>query len=264
MKKIFYFMIAGLALFLTACEKDNTIVENTAYEKVNGGDPKYTYLKFLNLSPGSPAVNYYLDGTKFSASLSSLGVENAGYAYNGIFPDLGYAVTSPGNHVLTAKIPASLANGGTEVLNTTISPAAGKYYTIFPNGIYDATNKKIPTAVVVEDIRPAGLDTTKVFVRMANMYAGGPALDLIEGATVADPKILTNVASGTVSNWAQVMKPGNGASVSLKFMLFNPADNTGLAYNPTFSKGRAYTIYVRGVFGNTTYPRTVTYYTTFY
>ena len=91
------------------------------------GDPKYSYIKILNVTPSSPTINYFLDGIKFSGSLSSLGVENAGYNYTtatSVYPDLGYAVTSPGAHVLTAKIIATAAaDPGLEVFNTTINPA---------------------------------------------------------------------------------------------------------------------------------------------
>ena len=93
MKNILYFIVVGLGL-LTACKK-GTLVENTDYDKLEYADQKYNYLKILNVTPGCLAVNLYNDGAKFTSQYSTLGIENAGYAYNGIFPDLGYAVTTP-------------------------------------------------------------------------------------------------------------------------------------------------------------------------
>lgn len=266
MKKIIYF-IAACGLLLTSCSKDDTLVQNTEYEKVAPGDPKYSYIKFLNLTPGSPTVNYYLDGTKFSAALSSLGVENAGYTYNGLFPDLGYAVTLPGSHALTAKIiPSATVDKNLEVLNTTINPAAGKYYTILTSGQYSATNKSIGPIIVLDDVRPA-TDTTKVFVRMVNLLNGGPAIDLVRGDVNTGPKLIPNVALGTASGWAEVANPGSGSAPIVKFWLNNATTGAALlttVYQPSLTKGRAYTIYIRGVVGSTTFAPTISTYTTFY
>jgi hypothetical protein len=266
MKKILYLIAVSTILF-TACKKQ-ALVENTVYEKVNPGDPKYSYIKILNLTPGSPVLTYYMDGTKFSGGLSSLGVENAGYTYNQIYPDLGYSITAPGTHTLTAKvIPTATADAGLEVFNTSISPAAGKYYTIFTTGLYTATNKKIASSVMLEDIKPA-LDTSKIFVRIANLYNGGPNIDLVKGDVVTTGvKVISNVAYGTASEWVAVPAPGNGTAPTFK-VFFNDAA-TGIpliaaGVTISLSKGRAYTLYLRGIAGNATYPFSGTFYTTFY
>lgn len=266
MKKILYLIAVSTAL-LAACKKQ-ALVENTVYEKVNPGDPKYSYIKILNLTPGSPILTYYMDGIKFSGGLSSLGVENAGYTYNGLYPDLGYSVTTPGSHKLTAKVLATAtADPSLEVLNTTISPVAGKYYSIFTTGQYSATSKIIPSILTIEDIKPA-LDTSKIFIRLANLYNGGPNIDLVKGDVVTTGvKVISNVAYGTASDWVEVPAPGNG--VAPTFKVFFNSSATGVPLSAagttiTFSKGRAYTVYLRGVAGNTTYPFSTGFYTTFY
>ncbi|RZK98314.1 MAG: DUF4397 domain-containing protein [Pedobacter sp.] len=150
MKKLLYLFIATVG-FLTACEKGE-LVESTKYETLTPGDPKYSYIKILNLTPGSPALTYFIDGKKFSAALSSTGVENAGWAYNGLFPDLGYAVTAPGTRTLTAKtIPSLTVDPNLEVLNTQVTVNAGKYYTLYTTGMYTTTNKKIGSTLLVEE-----------------------------------------------------------------------------------------------------------------
>jgi len=47
MKKVLYFL-TGCAMFLAACDVDKETVENTEYEKLTYGDPKYSYIKILN------------------------------------------------------------------------------------------------------------------------------------------------------------------------------------------------------------------------
>lgn len=264
MKKILYFIAVGIGLF-AACKKGE-LVENTAYEKIAPADPKYSYLKILNLSPASPALTFFMDGAKFSSALSTLGTENAGYAYNGLFPDLGYAVTAPGSRVLTGKIlSTATADANLEVFNATITPEAGKYYTIYTAGQYNTTTKKIPSSLMVEDSRP-GLDTSKIFVRMLNLAAGSPNLDLVKDVATGT-KIISNVAYGTVTTWTEIPSLGPGISPSIKLFI-NPAGTTTplLAAGSTFvlTKGRAYTIYARGIIGNATYPFAATFYTTFY
>ncbi|MFF5383742.1 DUF4397 domain-containing protein [Pedobacter suwonensis] len=268
MKKILY-LIAVSTLLCAACKKQ-ALVENTVYEKIQPGDPKYSYIKILNVTPNSPTVNFFVDGTKFSAGLSSLGVENAGYNYataTSLFPDLGYATTTPGSHKLTAKIIASAkTDAGLEVFNTSINPQAGKYYTIFTTGQYNTTTKQIPSSLVVEDIKPA-LDTSKVFVRVINLYDGSPNVDLIKGDVPTGPKIISNVAYGTSSGWAEVPNPGSGTAPSIKYLLYNTATGGAViagTFTLSLSKGRAYTLYLKGVVGNTAFPPTITSYTTFY
>lgn len=262
MKKLLY-IIAASACLMSACKK-GTLVETTEYEKVAPGDPKYSYIKILNLTPSSPTLNFYMDGAKFSSNLSSSGVENAGYPYNGLYPDLGYAITTPGSHTLTAKIiPSATVDPSLEVFKQTITPAAGKYYTIFTTGVYSTTTKNIPSALVLEDIKPA-LDTSKIFIRLVNLYNGGPNVDFIKVAT--GTKVASNVAYGTASPWTEIPSPGSGAAPANIFALNNATTNLPLITNQTLtlSKGRAYTFYLRGIFGNTSFPLAGTFYTTFY
>lgn len=269
MKKILYF-IAVCTVLLAACKKNGMTVENTEYEKVAPGDPKYSYLKFLNLTPGSPVSNYYLDGVKFSSALSSSGIENAGYTYNGLYPNLGYAITSPGNHKLTAKIiPTATVDANLEILNTTINPVAGKYYTYYTTGQYSATNKSLGTILAIEDVKPT-LDTSKIFIRFINLCNGAPNIDIVKGDVATGPKLITNVAYGSVSTgWTEIPAPGSGTAPTIKLWFNNAATGatiTATGVSVTLTKGGAYTIYSRGIFGTTatgTIP-TYTFYTTFY
>jgi hypothetical protein len=265
MKKLLY-IIAACATLFTACEK-GTLVETTDYEKVAPGDPKYSYVKILNLTPSSPIINYYMDGPKFSSALSSTGLETAGFGYNGLFPDLGYAVTSPGTHQLTAKIvPLATVDPGLKVLDKQITTAPGKYYSLITGGTY-GVDKTISSLLVLEDKKPA-LDTSKVFIRLVNFYNGGPSYDLVKDLATG-PKLISNVPFGAASEFVEI--PGTagvgGSTASVKLFFNNSA--TGVPQitagsTLTLSKGRAYTVYTRGSFGVTAFPFTATFYTTFY
>jgi len=260
-------MVLGIGLF-SACDKGE-LVENTRYETLSVGDPKYTYVKFLNVTPGSPVANYYLDGVKTSAALSSSGVENAGYTYNGIFPALGYTATAPGARKLTAKIiPTATADANLEILNTTINPEAGKYYTYFTSGQYSATNKTLGTILAIEDIRPA-LDTSKIYLRFINLGVAAPNIDVVRGDLPTAGKIVTNIATGTASGWIDLPTPGNTTAPTNKFWFVNAGTSTPFVtavYTASLTKGRSYTLYLRGITGNTTdaLKPQVTFYTTFY
>ncbi|WP_443945355.1 hypothetical protein ACJVDH_20950 [Pedobacter sp. AW1-32] len=264
MKKIVYLIVVCVVLF-SACKK-MALVETTKYETITPGDPKYSYVKILNLSPGSPVLTFNVDGAKFSAALSSAGSVNAGYTYNGLFPDLGYAVATPGTRIVSGNvIPSATADANLEVFNASVNLAAGKYYSIIPYGIYNTTTKKIPSSYIIEDIRPA-TDTTKIFVRMANFYNNGPSLDLLKDSATGT-KLISNSAFGTVSDWVSIPNPGNTSTPSNKFYLNVAGTSTTLisaGATLSLSKGRAYTIYLRGTLGSTAFPATMSTYTTFY
>ncbi len=248
--------------FFTACEK-GTLIETTEYEKVAPGDPKYSYIKVLNVTPSSPVVNFLVDGKKFSSALSSTGTPSTGYGYNGLYPDLGYAAVSPGTRSLTANIiPTATVDPNLEVFKQSINAGAGKYYTIFTTGIYSTTTKSIPSAIVLEDIRPA-IDTTKVFVRFVNLYNGSPNLDIIRNSNGV--KLASDVAYGTASPFTEIANPGPGVAPVNLFTVTNTATGATVStYSLGLIKGRAYTIYTRGILGNASFPLTSGGMTTFY
>ncbi|TDO20045.1 DUF4397 domain-containing protein [Pedobacter duraquae] len=262
MKRIIYLIVVSIGL-LTSCKKQE-LVETTVYEKIQPADPKYSFFKVVNLSAGSPAVNYFLDGTKSSGLYSTTGVEG-GVVFNGLFPSTGYAVTTPGNHTLSAKLTTAavpVADRGLEVFTSPYNMAPGKYYTIVTGGVYNTTSKKIESSLVFEDTKIA-LDTSKIFIRFANLYTGSPNVDLIQTFGGVSTKIATNVAFGKTSDFASMPNPGKANVYSIT----NSATGAVVASFTTaitLVKGTAVTLYLRGVAGNATYPPAFTFWTTFY
>ncbi len=258
MKNLLYVFALGVVLF-TACKK-GTLVENTVYEKLEPGNTTYGNLKLLNASPGSPTINFYVNGTKFSSLYTSSGSENGGYGYNGLFPGLGYAVTTPGTQTLTAStLATATVDPALQVFSTSISPDGGKYYSIFATGVYDTIAKKIPTSFILNDVRPT-TDTTKIFIRFVNLYIGGPSIDMKQ--VVDGQKIASGIAFGKASAWVNIPNPGQSNKYSFS------DSGTDVAFPGTLTaaltKGRAYTVYVYGSTGSATYPLKADYYTTFY
>jgi hypothetical protein len=261
MKKFIYFIAVSTCL-VSACKKPD-MIQSSPYESLTTGNTKYAYLKIYNLTPASPKVNFYMDGAKFTGALSSTGTESAGYAYNGFTPTLGYAATSPGTHTLTAKIIASATiDPGLQVFTTSLSLAPGKYYSVFTTGQYAGAVKSIPSSVVFEDARPA-LDTTKVFFRLINLCTGSPNIDVVNDLPTGT-KLVSNVAYGKGSGWVEIPNPGAGTTPIITLIFSNTATSALLLRSAlTFTKGRAYTVYLGGVLGDPTYPFTATIATTF-
>lgn len=253
MKRLLYIFALGIGLF-SACKK-GTLVESTVYEKIEPGSTKYAYLKFLNVSPGSPLINFYVNGSKFSGAYTSLGTENNGLGYKSYFPGSGFATTTPGTQTLSASTLASdKVFPGLQIFSNPISPEAGKYYSIVLAGVYDSTARKIPNFIVLSEARPA-LDTTKIYVRLVNLFNGSPNIDMTQASN--GQKIITNAAFAKVTDWVSIPNAGQ-----LNTYTFSDSA-TGLVFPkqtiPALTKGRAYTFYAAGVNTGKTYPFVVGY-----
>jgi len=257
MKKLLYICIL-ITVALAACKKGD-FVENTPYTVIPDGDPAYSYIKFLNMTPGSPSVNFFVNDVKISGVNNTASTVN-GYGYAGLYPEVGYSIIKPGSNVLKANITGSAtADAGLNVFSSTFNMVAGKYFSIFTTGEYSATTKNIPSSLMIEDIKPA-LDTSKIFLRVVNLYAGGPNVDLIQAST--GQKLISNVAFNAASAFVEIPNPGKENIYDLKSTTANTTLRAALL-KLTLIKGRAYTFIIRGVNGSTTYPLAASFYTTF-
>ncbi|RYF12448.1 DUF4397 domain-containing protein [Pedobacter agri] len=262
MKKTLYILIAAVTIF-TACKKGE-LVESTPYTKINVGDPAYSFLRFINMTPGSPSVNFYMNDTRISGAYNALTGET-GFSYIGIFPvNPGqFLPITPGTSKIDAKIVSSAATDKSlNVFNTNINLAGGKYYTLFTTGAYNTTDKKIPASLLLEEVRPA-LDTTKIFVRMVNLYNGGTAnIDMVQRTT--GQVIVPNVAYNSASGFVEIPLPGQSNVYQFNYTGTTTSVTTGSFSGITLTKGQAYTFIVRGIAGSTTTPFGLSYYASFY
>ncbi len=261
MKKITYIFLLFTAAF-ASCKK-NELVETSTYTVVKAGDPANSYVRFINMTPGSPISNYFLNGVKISGGPSTTGIE-AGFTYASAFPMGGgqYVPARVGANSLEAKIigPA-LVDPGLSVFNTTVNTAAGKYYSLITSGVYNTVDKKIPSSILIEEVKPS-LDTSKIFVRLINLFNGGVAnIDMVQQTT--GQVIIPNVAFGAASEFTVIPLPGQ----SNIYRFLNTGTTTPASANTLTAqliKGQAYTIILRGVNGSITTPFGISFYSSFY
>ena len=261
MKKITYILLLFTAAF-ASCKK-NELVETSTYTKINAGDPANSYIRFINMTPGSPISNYYLNGVKISGGSTTTGIE-AGFTYASSFPNGGgqYVPAKVRDNSLEVKIigPA-LIDPGLSIFKTTVNTSAGKYYSLITSGVYNTVDKKIPSSILIEEVKPA-LDTSKIFVRLINLFNDGVSnIDMVQQTT--GQVIIPNVAFGTASDFTVIPSPGQ----SNIYRFLNTGTTTPVAATTLTAqliKGQAYTIILRGVNGSTVTPFGVSFYSSFY
>ena len=246
----------------TACKKGD-LVESTPYNKINAGDPTYSYLRFINITPGSPNINFYLNSTRVTGAYNALSGET-GFGYLTFFPNLGgqYVPITPGKNTIDAKIVSSATtDANLNVFNTPIETVGGKYYSLLTTGAY-TTDKKISNSVLLEEVKPL-LDTTKILVRLVNLFNGGTAnLDMVQKST--GQVLISNVAQNMVSPYVAIPLPGQANVYVFNYTGTTTAPIATYSVTATLTKGQAYTFFVRGINGSTAFPFGTNYTTSFY
>lgn len=251
MKKLLY-TIALVAILFTACKKGD-LVESTPYTKINAGDPAYSFLRFINITPASPNINFYLNSTRISGAYNALSGET-GFGYLSFFPNLGgqYLPITPGTNTIDAKVVSSAAaDPNLNVFNKSIVTTGGKYYSLVTTGSY--TDKKITNSILLEEVKPI-LDTTKVLIRLVNLFNGGTAnLDMVQKTATTSQVLIPNIAVNEVSPYISIPLPGQ-ANNYVFYYTGTSVSPTAYTLTSTLTKGQAYTFFVRGVNGSTTFP----------
>lgn len=240
-KYVLSFVALALILVTGACQKDINL-ESTSLLPV---DMTQSFVKFINASPGSPAINFYLDNTKATGGYTALGKE-VGIPYAALYPSLDYAQVKAGGRKISIKAAAaSPTDPGLTTFEGNVSLAAGKYYSVFIVDQYDAVNKK-QNLLVIEDKNPT-VDTAKTFVRFINLQVGSGKTDVFLNA---GDKVFSGVDYKNASEFVSIPNPGKENTYILK------KTGTGvvipLILKLTLSKGRSYTVCMRGIAGITT------------
>lgn len=236
--KILNILTLCLLCVLSACEKD-TSLEATATLAVDSNKP---FVKFFNASPDSPIINFYMDNIKMTGTYTVSGTET-GIAYAAIYPSLGYSQSSgTSSKILTKIAGSSTVNPGVVTSESTVNLAAGKYYSVFAVDQYDLVNKK-QNLLVIEDKSPA-TDTSKVFLRLVNLQVKRAKVDV---SLNTGEKLFSGVEYLKSTDFVSIPNPGKESTYILK-------DSTTGAIIPltlklNLSKGRAYTLVLRGVAG---------------
>jgi hypothetical protein len=156
-------------------------------------------VKFFNFGISAPAVNFYANTTKVTAVSSTscvpptnpvcltTGIEaTTGVGFGGAGTAGLYNGMTPGAYTLTGRI-ATTADNGVAISSTPATIEAGKYYSYYVSGFYDAASKKADGFVVTDDF-PVPLDPTKTYIRFVNAIANSQPMTLY----------VKNQAAGTV------------------------------------------------------------------
>jgi len=242
----------GAAVALASCGDKSAIHDITAPAAGSA-------VKFFNFGVNAPAVNFYADNSKISATTStscsdavtgastdqtclSTGKEattGTAYGANASTAGLYYSV-APGSHTLSGRITATTDNG-VAISNTPTTLENGKFYSYYLSGIYNTTTKTVE-GFVVEDPLP-DLDFTKAYVRFVNAISNSQPMTLYallqKGAETA---IGASVAYKSASSFVAVAPGIYDLSTRVAGSSTNVIANTGVS----FVAGHVYTVSARG------------------
>ena len=246
-------MLLLAAATLTACEKNAVgLLDDPAAG--NGAN-----VKFFNFSVNSPQVNFYVNDKKVTAISAtgcyllvdtnqqqclSGGLEStSGVAYGsaGNGANAWYSDVTPGQATIAGKIAAT-TDKNLAISNVQTNLEAGKFYSYYLSGIYDAATKR-SDAFIVADVMPPE-DFAVAYVRFVNASSTTQPMTLY----VKNRTTLEEVAVGGLvaykSGGAFVAVPVG--SYDLATRASGSTTNVFTRTQISFAGGRAYTITARG------------------
>ena len=241
MKRNYILILFALAAGLSSCKKN-------AIQEIDAPPSNGAYIRGYNFAVNGPSINFYVNDIKISAVNSTTGTEAAtGVAYAGIFPaNNSYALLSNiGSVAFKTKIPSTAAADANAVIaDVSATVEAGKYYSFFTSGIYDAT-AKTTSGFVLEDVFPAP-DTSAAYVRLVNTIpnaVNGFDLKAVNKNTTESITIAPVTAYKGASTYTKVP---NGVYNLTAVSANTPTNYTITRADVSFSKGFVYTIAARG------------------
>jgi hypothetical protein len=205
-------------------------------------------IMFFNEGIGSPGVNFFANSTKLTAVSSASGKESpVGTTYSQVAAGGYYTGIAPGQYTLSGRLSdTTAANHNTVISSVTSTLAAGKAYSYYQSGPYDATGKKVD-AFVVEDPIPATYDYNVANVRFVNaIYNANPGTLTVTNADTSihptPPPVVIGGAVPYKSASAFVAIPAGSYSLSVAGLGTSAVTHASIA----FTGGRYYTITARG------------------
>ena len=228
--------VAGSAS-LSSCEKN-------AVQDITGSLPAVR-IKFFNFGVNARQVNFYANDAKVSARFSSTGVEDTvGVAYGSVSAGGAYSAIDAGPYTLRGRV-AGLVDKDLAITSLQSTLVAGKAYSMYVSGFYDATAKTVES-FLIEDAFVDTLDFTVAYVRFVNAISNAPPMTMYALNT-------TTTTEGAVGG--SVPYKAGGAFVAVPNGTYNLATRLdGSAANAiartavSFVAGRVYTITARGDF----------------
>lgn len=239
MKK-YIILSSFLIVAFIACDKEDSLI-------TRGQEMEGAAIKVLHLSPDAPSFNLYVDSLRAATVLAPSANTESGLAFGSIVPSLsgGYAKVPGGAHTVSVRVPStSLTYTGQTLFGKAATLQTGKFYTIAVIDSLTAVGGNKLDAVIVEDDLSVP-DTSKAYFRIANFMVRGSA-DVEFTGTAGGYNFMKNGIP-----YKDVTKFDTITPATYKILLRAASTTTRLdsitAFAPT--KGRKYTLYVRGVVG---------------
>ncbi len=239
MKKIIFGLLTVITFIVFACKKTDTIPNRTTFNP-----PDIANIKGMHLSPDAPLFNIMVDSLRALTVIETGADVESGLGFGAVVPSLsnGYSIVPAGTHTISAKVPSTSAILPNQtIVSKSANLVQGKYYTI---AVVDSLSKL--DALIIED--NLGIpDTSKTYFRIFNFMMKGTADIEFQGSAGGYNFSKNGIPFKTVSNFDtltqgtyKIFLRANGSATKLDSIT---------AFAP--SKGRKYTLYTRGVVGQT-------------
>ncbi len=217
-------LAASMLLFvLTACDDDDDVMK-----------PATAKALVVHASPDAPAVDLYVDNTKVNTSALAYPANTA------------YLTVNAGKR----NIKVNPTGTSTSVINVDVDFMQGSAYSIFA---YDSVSQISPLVVMDDLATPAA---GKAHIRFFHLSPNAPGVTVgvLNGETFTPVFSNRSFETAATAMANQGFTPVDAGTYTLEVRL--PADNTPVLTIPgvTLQAGKIYTVFARGLVGNTTIP----------
>lgn len=216
------------AAAIVSCDKVNP-------QGITEAPPGGVSIKFANFGVGAPSVNFYANDTKMTA----VGPTSSGVAYGGFGAGGYYTDIAPGNYTIQGR------EGDVAISSLPVTLEAGKHYTFYQSGFYNADTESADAFMVEDDF--TDFDYSATYVRFVNAISNSSPMTLSalnEDTSVAKTAVAVGGAVAYESAGAFVALPPGTYDLSARVAGDTSAVITRKLLG--FGPGVAYTITARG------------------
>jgi hypothetical protein len=226
------------AAALASCDKN--AVQPVVFDPLVGAR-----IKFFNFGVNAPGVNFYADGTKITAVVSSTGSEaTTGVAYGGVGNGGAYSQIAPGSYTLTGRIAATV-NKDTAVAIVSATLDDGKLYSLYMSGFYNSTTRKVDAFLLEDPVTPPA-DYSVAYVRFVHVISNANPLILYARYTIGDTTRVDTVTAAVAYKEATAFMTVPQGVYNLFARYADSTTDKVIRTGVSLIGGRLYTIGARG------------------